>query len=191
MAHEHDPSEQTVQSVDQTTSDAQHEPAPERTEEVEAFWREAVRHARFEGVPGYLPGSSLAVIPPPSWSFGVTAEQADELLALVLSGDKTATASALWDYEVDGEPVPEVGNLSIALDSGGHPRALLATTEVEVVPFDEVTAEHAQLEGEGDHSLAHWREVHERFFSEFRSHDREATPEMPVVCERFTVLHTA
>lgn len=34
---------------------------------------------------------------------GGTPEQADRLLALVLDGTKTATASALWDYEAGGE----------------------------------------------------------------------------------------
>lgn len=160
-----------------------------RTDEVEAFWREAVRHTRFEGIPGYLPGSTLGVIPPPSWSFGGTARQADELLELVLAGTKTATASAWWDYEAEGEPLPEVGTLGIVLDSAGAPRALLATTRVDVVPFAEVSAEHAHLEGEGDRSVAHWREVHEQFFKEFRSHDREFASDMPVVCERFVVLH--
>lgn len=161
-----------------------------RSDEVEAFWREAVRHTRYEGIPGYLPGSTLGVIPPPSWSFGGTGQQADELLELVLAGTKTATASALWDYEAEGEPLPAVGALGIVLDSAGHPRALLATTQVDVVPFDEVTAEHAAEEGEGDRSLAHWRTVHEQFFREYRSHDREFTSDMPVVCERFTVLYS-
>lgn len=161
-----------------------------RTDEVETFWREAVRHTRFEGIPGYLPGSTLGVIPPPSWSFGGTAHQADELLELVLAGTKTATASSWWDYEAEGEPLPEVGTLGIVLDSAGLPRALLATTQIDVVPFAEVSAEHAHLEGEGDRSLAHWREVHERFFKEFRSHDREFSFDMPVVCERFVVLHS-
>ena len=34
------------------------------------------------------------------------------------------------------------------------PRAVLEVTGVDVVPFDEVTAEHAHAEGEGDRSLA-------------------------------------
>lgn len=165
--------------------------AEPRTEAVEAFWREAVRHARFEGIPGYFPGSTLGVVPPPAWSFGGTPAQADELLALVLAGTKTATASALWDYEASGEPVPEAGALGIVVDSSGAPRALLATTGVDIVPFDQVTAEHASLEGEGDGSLAHWREVHERFFREFAEHDRGFHSDMPVVCERFEVLHRA
>ena len=69
---------------------------------------------------------------------GRTPEQADALLALVLDGTKTATASALADYEATGEPLPEVGTLGILLDGAGHPRALIETTEVGVVAFGEV-----------------------------------------------------
>ena len=54
--------------------------------------------------------------------------------------------------------------------------------------FDEVTAEHARAEGEGDRSLAHWRAMHERFFREHADHDRQFSPTMPVVLERFEVL---
>ena len=56
--------------------------------------------------------------------------------------------------------------LGIVLDGAGHPRALVVTTEARVVPFDQVDADHARDEGEGDGSLEHWREVHERFFTE-------------------------
>lgn len=161
----------------------------ERSSEVEAFWALAREHARFDIVPAYFGPSVLGSVPPPEWAFGGTPEQADDLLRLVLDGTKRATASARWDYEAEGAPLPEVGDLGIVLDSAGHPHALVATTRVDVVPFDEVDEEHARLEGEGDLSLAHWREVHERFFREFRSHECEFAPDMPVVLERFEVVY--
>ena len=107
----------------------------------------------------------------------------------MLSGDKTATAGALWDYEAEGEDLPEPGALAIVTDGRGIPHALIATTRVDVVPFDEVSAEHAFLEGEGDRSLATWRQVHERFFTESAVHDRGFRSDMPVVLQRFTVLY--
>ncbi|HEX7740469.1 MAG TPA: ASCH domain-containing protein [Marmoricola sp.] len=158
---------------------------------IEAFWRNARRHARLENMPGYLGTQPVELVIPPVWSFGATDEHADELLDLVLSGVKTATASAEWDYEAEGEPLPRVGDLSIVTDSQGHPRALLQTSAVEVRPFDEVDAEHAYLEGEGDRSLDHWRRVHEQFFTENSTHGRGFSPDMPIVLERFAVRYTS
>ena len=111
------------------------------------------------------------------------------LLALVLDGTKTGTAGALWDYEAEGEPIAEVGSLWIILDGSARPRALIETTAVAVVPFDQVDAEHARSEGEDDLSLASWRRIHEDFFRSHASHDRGFQPDMPVVCERFRVLY--
>ena len=88
------------------------------------------------------------------------------------------------------EALPQAGSIDIVLDSTGRPRALLKTTDVEVVPFDEVDEEHARLEGEGDLSLEHWREVHERFFTTTGPGEAEEfTSDLPVVLERFEVLY--
>ncbi|MFC7487490.1 ASCH domain-containing protein [Knoellia sp. CPCC 206453] len=159
-------------------------------EQVRAFWDVARLHAHLSEVPAYFGPTPLDSVPPPAWSFGAGPEQADELLGLVLAGTKTATAGALWDYEAEEEALPEIGTLSIILDSNGQPRALIETTEVQVVPFDEITDEQARLEGEGDLSLAYWREVHQRFFTEVADHDRGFSTDMPVVWERFRVLYS-
>ena len=158
---------------------------------VQAFWEVAKFHAKLNAAPSYFGPTPLEAVPPPAWSFGATPEVADELAALVREGVKTATASALWDYEVEGESLPEVGELSIVLDGQGDPVALISTTLVEVVPFDEVGEEHARLEGEGDRTLAGWRDVHERFFSEHKTHDRAFAADMPIVLERFEVIYQA
>ena len=145
--------------------------------QLERFWAEA--------------RSAVASLPeevPEAWAFGATAEHADELLELVLAGVKTGTASALWDLEAEAEPVPEVGELSVILDGLGRPRAVIVTTAVDIVPFAEVGAEHARSEGEGDRTLAAWREIHERFWRRFGSSARGFSREMPVVCERFRVV---
>ncbi len=155
---------------------------------IEAFWRNARRHAHMETVPVYFGSQAGELVVPPTWSFGANDEQADELLDLVLAGTKTATASAYADYEAEQAPLPALGDLSIVLDSTGRPRALLQTSAVEVRPFGEVDAEHARLEGEGDLSLDHWRRVHEAFFA---AEGHEATAGMPVVLERFVLLYSA
>ncbi|OFE16725.1 ASCH domain-containing protein [Humibacillus sp. DSM 29435] len=155
--------------------------------ELEAFWDIAREHAGLAGVPVYTGENPVRTLQPPAWAFGATPEQADELLGLVLDGNKTATASSLGDYAREGEQPPEPGLLGILLDGAGHPRALVVTTEARVVPFDQVDADHARDEGEGDRSLEHWRTVHERFFAEHT--DGGFWPDMPVVLERFRVLY--
>lgn len=78
--------------------------------------------------------------------------------------------------------------MNIILDGRGRPRALIETTEVEIVPFGEVTAAHAYAEGEGDRTLEHWRRSHEQYWRMYSESPRGFEPDMPVVCERFRLL---
>ena len=72
-------------------------------------------------------------------SFGDSAALADELLALVLSGRKRATASLARDYHrADGLPFPSVGEFIVWLDGPGRPRCITPTTEVVVKPLSQV-----------------------------------------------------
>ena len=124
-----------------------------------------------------------------AWGFGDSPEMADELGQLVYQGVKTATASLLWEYEYDGEPLPKVSDLSIVRDGGGCPLCIIETTEVKIVPFNQVDARFAHDEGEGDGSLNYWRSVHWSFFCRHCQRiGRESVETMPVVCERFHVV---
>ncbi|WP_299033784.1 ASCH domain-containing protein [uncultured Pseudokineococcus sp.] len=158
--------------------------------EINRFWETARGRAGLGRLAVVTGVSAATAVPPPAWAFGATPEQADELLALVLDGTKTATASAHWEYEAEGEALPSPGDLSIVLDGAGHPRALVRTTAVAVVPFSQVGEEHARAEGEGDLSLAHWRDVHQRFFTATLAEvGRPFDDAMPVVCETLELLY--
>ena len=122
-----------------------------------------------------------------AWAFGV---DADMLANLVLIGEKTATTSAFPLYESEKEPLPEVGEYSIILDSKDNAVCIIKTAKVYVVPFKEVTAEHAYKEGEGDKSLEYWRAVHEKFFTDCLSEAGMLfSGDMKVVCEEFDVVY--
>ena len=125
-----------------------------------------------------------------AWHFCDNEQDADELAALVRAGRKRATASAYWTYEYEEEPIPEVGEYSVITDWHGEAQCVIRTISVEVVPFNEVTADFAATEGEGDRSLRHWREVHWAFFSrELESLGRQPDETMPVICEKFIVVY--
>ncbi|WP_235345900.1 ASCH domain-containing protein [Brevibacterium sp. UCMA 11754] len=144
---------------------------------LEKFWS-----AAREAVP------ALPIRMPDPWQFGAIPDHADELLALVLDGTKTATASALWDIESEDEPIPQVGEASMILDGRNRPRAVIVTTAVEIVAFSAVNAAHAHSEGEGDRTLKEWREVHEQFWRRYGQSSRAFSSDMPVVCERFELV---
>lgn len=127
-----------------------------------------------------------------AWHFCDNAADADELAELVLSGQKRATASSLWVYEHEGQPVPQAGDHSVILDWSGEARCIIRTTRIDLLPFEDVPAEFAWTEGEGDRSLAYWRAGHERFFTrELAGIGRTFDVRMPIVCERFEVVFRA
>ena len=122
-----------------------------------------------------------------AWAFG---EAADKLAALVKAGIKTATCSAYDLYEAEGEDLPQPGETSVILDSADEAVCIIRTTRVYVVPFDEVAAEHAFREGEGDRSLEYWRKVHEEFLTdELSSVNLKFNENIKVVCEEFEVVY--
>lgn len=122
-----------------------------------------------------------------AWAFGT---DADLLAQLVLRGEKTATASAYPLYELEKEPIPAAGAYSVILDGKEQAVCVIQTTKVTVMPFDQVTPAHAYKEGEGDKSLAYWRQVHEAFFAAcMQEAGLEFTSAMPVVCEEFEIVY--
>ncbi len=121
--------------------------------------------------------------------FGDSPEMADELLVPVLSGLKTATCSALWEWEHEGGSIPKPGLLSVILDGNDEPRCIIETVEVNLKNFNEVDADFARDEGEGDLSIEYWRDAHKRFFTRtLPAIGREFREDMPLVCERFKVV---
>ncbi len=95
-------------------------------------------------------------------SFGVGAEQETRLAALIVAGRKRGSTTA----GLQGQPT-RMDRRKVVLDGAGRPVAIIRTINYEKLTFDRVTEEHARLEGEGDLSLAYWRDAHERFFRKY------------------------
>jgi uncharacterized protein YhfF len=151
-------------------------------EAVREFW-EAFRRAH----PDIPPGASYD-----AWYFGDDQALADALYPLVLRGAKRATASLLWEYEHESEALPKAGGFSVITSFDGAPQCVVQTLDVQIRPFDQVDAQFAFEEGEGDRSLDYWRQAHWDYFSErCRALGKDISLDMQVVCERFTLLYPA
>ena len=114
-----------------------------------------------------------------SFSFGDSPALADELAALVLAGTKTATCSAASDGAST-----HVGKHMVVLNGLGQPLAVIETVELTQRRFNDVDAAFAYDEGEGDRSLAYWRQAHRRYFTRLG----RFAEDMLLYCERFRVV---
>jgi len=144
---------------------------------VETFWQE---YRRTRGVPEQ--GYDVC-------RFGSDAEMADELLALVLKGQKRATACLLRDVETGAEVMARVGGHVVVLDGSDRPRAIWRTRTVDVKPLDQIDDAFAWDEGEGDRTAADWLAMHIRYFeNRARTEGFAFAPSMPAVFERFIIV---
>ena len=122
-----------------------------------------------------------------AWAFG---EEPDLLADLVLRGEKTATASAYDLYALEAESLPQEGTFDVILDSQNQAVSIVEITKVSVEPFNQVSVQHAFKEGEGDKTLAYWRQVHEDCFAEWlREAGLTFTPDSKVVLEEFRKVY--
>lgn len=120
----------------------------------------------------------------PSFTFGDTPELADELLNLVLIGQKTATCGYLYYYETEGVPVPQAGDRYVILDGAGKPGCVVEMVDVSIRRFNEIDEVWAVLEGEGDLSLEHWQREHKAYFERLGVFSSQ----MELVCEYFKLI---
>lgn len=144
------------------------------------FWQAACR-----AVPGLSPSADYQV-----WHFGDSERLARDLADLVLRGQKQATAGLLWDAEHDPGMMPVQDGYSLVTDYAGTPLLVLRTTKVEIRPYGKVDADFAAAEGEGDGSLAYWREAHWSYFSRrCAALGRVPSDDMLVILERFGLVY--
>lgn len=125
------------------------------------------------------------------WYFGNNEKMAKELAKLVISGKKRATASLVEFNKKHPEVAPINNGYSVVTDFAGNPLCVIQTTEIGHLPFDEVDAEFAFDEGEGDQTLEDWREGHWRYFTkEAAENGLEFNEKSLICCERFKLLYS-
>ncbi len=149
---------------------------------IAPFWQSFVRTRTVDPTPRFFE----------AFHFDDNERSANALARLVLAGAKRASAGLVWSFENALVPLPRVGDLSVVTDWAKTPLCVIETQRVDIVPYDEVSAEFAATEGEGDGSLRYWRDVHWAYFGrECQRIGRVSGPKMPVVCERFEVAFRA
>jgi len=125
-----------------------------------------------------------------SWYFCDNKKSADELAKLVKQGIKRATTGLHYSYEVEGDKLPEVGEISIVLNWDNEAQCIIQTKKVSITPFNEVSEEFARREGEGDKSLKYWQDEHRNFFIRgLKEESIDFSEDMLVVCEEFELIY--
>jgi len=116
---------------------------------------------------------------------GTPGELRQELIGLVLSGPKRATAGLLSYYEIEGEALEAVGEKLVLIGDDGTRVGLVQIIEVEVVPFAEVSDDFAEAEGEGFTGHLDWAMAHRAYWERIGRRIDDSTD---VVCLRFELL---
>jgi uncharacterized protein YhfF len=148
-----------------------------KTPAVEAFWRD---YRRARDVPEQ---------PYDVCRFGDGAQLGDELLQLVLTGPKRATACLLRDVDTGGEMMSRVGGHVVVLDGQDRPRAIWRTRTVDVKPLNRIDDAFAWDEGEGERTREDWLAMHVTYFTRRAKVEGFAFEDgMPAVFERFTLV---
>ena len=115
---------------------------------------------------------------------------ANECTVLVVKGIKRATATSVWWYEKNNKPLPKVRDQYIITDWSGAANAVIETTKIEQVPYNKITSEFAEIEGEGDKSLKYWKKVHKEYYSrEMKPFNEQFDEKMIIVCEHFKTVY--
>lgn len=129
------------------------------------------------------------VAEPQHFCFCDNQKDADECAELVVKEIKKATSTSVWWYQKYNENLPRIGDLGIVTDWNRNPKAIIQTENIEVVKFENITPEYAEIEGEGDKSLGYWNKVHWEYYKrEMEEFGEFPSEEMEIVCEIFKTI---
>lgn len=113
----------------------------------------------------------------PTTCFG-SSHLEERLAGLIIAGRKRAT---VWNGLDENPTSPGMHWVVTAI---GRPVAIIETLSVGQCRFDEIDADFAYEEGEGDRSLAYWQAVHQAFFEK----EGSFAPDMILWWEKFRLL---
>lgn len=122
-------------------------------------------------------------------SIGGSPQATETITKLILDELKTGTFTSPWMYDGDRTITPVVGGYSVLTDSTDTPRAVLKTTGLMTLPFNQITENETALDGPAVRPLDVWRPIHVTFFTnELTTRGKSFVEDMPVTVEKFEVV---
>lgn len=122
---------------------------------------------------------------------GNSAEIVDQVLELVISGEKTGTFS-LPDELARLGPLPRVGDYLVLTRFDGRAACLVVIESCEELPFDEIGPSHIQTEGSAVRDINAWRDFHRQYWGAvLASRGESFSQSQPIVAQRFRLLAVA
>jgi uncharacterized protein YhfF len=154
--------------------------ATPRASELEAFWQKALDASS--------PASSEYSV---RW-IGLDHDSTEQVIELILAGDKTGTFTLPWIVEQTDHPVPAVDDAIILIDFAGYPRLLFEITKIETVNFGDISARHIQVDGSPVRDLSVWKPLHISYWNGMLNpFGLAVSDDMPVWIEKFRLLYFA
>lgn len=149
---------------------------------LDAFWAGVCERS-----PALAQGTDYQV----RW-IGLDHDSTEQIIELILAGDKTGTFTLPWIVERTDQPEPQVGDFVILIDFDGQPRLALRLTRIHTVLFGEVTEADIAIDGSPVRSLEIWRPLHTQYWNAMLEPFGLAVSDgMPVLVEAFELLETA
>ncbi len=113
-------------------------------------------------------------------------QEANRQLKLILTGKKRAFSHSLLGLQYRNQKLPKIGDFTIITDNQGNAKCLLRTVAVRLKPYFSIRESYAKIEGEGDQSLAYWKQYHwEKIEEDLKQFNRVPRESMIMVCEYF------
>ncbi|MGA0122763.1 MAG: ASCH domain-containing protein [Gaiellales bacterium] len=146
------------------------------------------------GLPDEAPWTAMPFAEPDEAVGGFDPAAMDELADLAARSMKRGTCHLLEQFQRDGFALRRPGDHWTVLRADGTPACTVRLIGVDVLPFEQVDARFAALEGPEQGvapTLGAWRRVHRAFFEgQCARWGIAFHPALDVVCESFITVHS-
>lgn len=152
----------------------------EKTDKTDAFWDSAKAS-------GVSVGDDYWVR-----RIGANKETVDNILKLVLDGEKCGTFGLKDLLDRQSGPGPVVGRDAVVIDMDGESHAIVKTTKLTPMAYQDIKEEHLAIEGPGARKLERWQDIHWPYWTNLlKPHGIEPSQDMIVMVEHFDLIYPA